>query len=407
MIYKKINALLLIAGLGFSSGCTSTGLKMPFRDTFASRSTKTHSAAGDVEELSPEFRAAQKMFKKDPERTLLAWARWQEDVGEYGEARKKYRELLIAYPDNIDAQLGLARIELACGRIQQAEDILTQDAKTNPSNAPVRLELGRLYSQQEDWPKAIASFEAASAIDTENQVCRYELGVAFARCHQYDQALSHLTFAVGESAANYNIGFVLHEQAKDGEAAEWFKNALQSHPDALTAEKAKAMLAQLSPQSSRVRNTSPTYPSASPSEEFIAGRSRPAAMDQFEPASFEAPVISGAVGISGRSRSSRAVPITRAANTREYVESSELLPPVTQQPISYGTSNSSDVYSSQPSVSDGSPFRAVSHTTSHKSAGQPNDSDRKPPQWHGASQATTAAQLPSVHDTTPGKWRSR
>lgn len=407
MIYKRINALMLIAGLGFSSGCASTGLKMPFQETFASRSTKSNSASGDAEELSPEFREAQKMFKKDPKRTLLAWARWQEDVGEYGEARKKYRELLIAYPHNIDAQLGLARIELACGRVQQAEDILTRVAKTHPSNAPVRLELGRLYSQQENWPKAIASFEAASAIDTENQVCRYELGVAFARCHQYDQALSHLTFAVGGSAANYNIGFVLHEQGKDSEAAEWFKNALQSHPDALTAEKTKAMLAQLSPQNSRIRNASPTYPSASPSDEFIAGRSRQAAMDQFEPASFETPVISGAVGINGRSRSPQLVPVTRAASTHEYVEPSELLPPVIQQPTAYGMSSSSESHSSKSAVSDGSPFKAVSHTTSHDSAEQPKNSDRKPPQWRGASQASPNTQLPVVHDTTPGKWRSR
>ena len=94
-------------------------------------SSPASESAGEGE-LSPEFREAQKVFKKDPEGALLAWARWQEDVGEYGEARRKYRELLIAYPENIEAQLGLARIELSCGRVEQAEEILTAVARGAP-----------------------------------------------------------------------------------------------------------------------------------------------------------------------------------------------------------------------------------------------------------------------------------
>ena len=292
MILRKLYVVLIISGLSACSGCAMNGMKIPFRDTLASLNfRKSDSAPASDSELSPEFREAQKVFKKDPEGTLLAWARWQEDVGEYGEARKKYRELLIAYPDNIEAQLGLARIELSCGRVKQAEDILTEVAKQRPTNAPVRLELGRLYTQQEDWQKAIAAFEDASSMDRENQVCRYELGIAFARSHRYDQALSHLTYAVGESAANYNIGYVLHEQGNDAEAAEWFQNALQTHPDARTAEKTNAMLAQLSPQNSRSRNATRTYPSANPSTQPIVSQSRKARVGQFEPASFEAPRV--------------------------------------------------------------------------------------------------------------------
>ncbi|HRA88154.1 MAG TPA: tetratricopeptide repeat protein, partial [Planctomycetaceae bacterium] len=215
MLRRKLNTMLILAGLGFSSGCASDGFKMPLSDKFTSLGTFGKESAGgpgSKDELSSEFREAQKVFKKDPEGSLLAWARWQEDIGEYGEARKRYRELLIAYPDNIEAELGLARIELSCGRVKQAEDILLGVAKHRPKNTPVRLELGRLYTQQEDWPKAIAAFEEASAVDPENQICRYELGIAFARSHRFDQALSHLTYAVGESAAHYNIGYIMHEQ---------------------------------------------------------------------------------------------------------------------------------------------------------------------------------------------------
>lgn len=413
MKFNQLNAMLIIAGLGFSSGCASSGLKMPFGDTFASlgaKKTDSTSAIprGTKADLSPEFRAAQKVFKKDPERTLLAWARWQEDVGEYGEARQKYRELLIAYPDNIDAQLGLARIELACGRIQQSEDILLEVAQNRPKNAQVRLELGRLYTQQEEWPKAIAAFEDASAIDPENQVCRYELGVVFARVHRYDQALSHLTYAVGESAANYNIGYVLHEQGNDTEAVEWFQNALQSHPDPRTTEMTNVILAQISPQNSGNRNNPPTYPSANPSDEFLARRAKQSAMDQFEPASFEQPVIRGAAAYNSHQNNEQLPSVSSVANSQEYTEPSTLLPPVDQQAAVYGSGNSSTFRPLPPvTTSAAGPFRTVSHTQSQEPAVQQSASGNKPPQWRGTSRPSSTVDLPPANDARPGQWRSR
>ncbi len=404
MIRGKLNVVLVMAGLGFCSGCAMNGLKIPFRDTFTSLgshkndSTPVAKTGGD-ERLSPEFREAQKMFKKDPEGTLLAWALWQEDIGEYGEARKKYRELLIAYPNNVEAQLGLARIELSCGRVQQAEDILTEVAKTRPDNAPVRLELGRLYTQQEDWPKAIAAFEDASAVNPDDQVCRYELGVAFARSHRYDQALSHLTYAVGESAANYNIGYVLHEQGNDAEAAEWFKNAMQTHPDARTAEKTRAMLAQLSPENSRDRNSTPTYPSSSPSAQVIANRAK---IDRFEPVSIETPSIRNASTNRARASGQVLPYVSSEANSHQPTEPPTLLPPVSEQPAQFGMASQSI----QPTANadPNNSFQTVSHSVPQRQIGQRVNSDNQLPQWRGASHQTPVTPGQEI---APTSWQGR
>lgn len=403
MILRILNVVLLIAGLSFCPGCATDGLKMPFRDKFASLDFRKNDPKSAAEsELSPEFRAAQKEFKKDPEGTLLAWALWQEDIGEYGEARKKYRELLVAYPDNIEAQLGLARIELSCGRVKQAEDILTEVAKQRPTNASVRVELGRLYTQQEDWQKAIAAFEDASAIDRENQVCRYELGVAFARSHRYDQALSHLTYAVGESAANYNIGYVLHEQGSDTEAAEWFQNALQTHPDSRTAEKTRAMLAQLSPQNSRQRNPTPSYPPANPSGPMVASQFRQATIDQFEPGSLEAPSVPAAY--TNRSQApDRVQPLVSGkANAQHLSQSSTLMSPVIQEPDVAGVPSQSTQQTANTDAR--SSFQTVSHAVPQEQTGQSDSSGNQPPRWHGANPQppVTKAQV-----TAPTKWRGR
>ena len=407
MILRKLNVMLIMAGLSSCSGCAMNGMKLPFRDTFAAMDfRKRDSKPGSDGELSPEFREAQKVFKKDPEGSLLAWARWQEDVGEYGEARKKYRELLLAYPDNIEAQLGLARIELSCGRVKQAEDILTELAMQRPTNAPVRLELGRLYTQQEHWQKAIAAFEEASAIDRENQVCRYELGVAFARCHRYDQALSHLTYAVGESAANYNIGYVLHEQGNAAEAAEWFRNALQTHPDPGTAKKTNAMLAQMSPKKSQDRNSEPTYPSASPSTQAVADRSKQATVDQFEPASFEAPSIRAALRIRPQASAQVLPYVSSEENSQDHSWPSTLLPPITQPPAQHGIAK--QLIPATATGDAGNSFRNVSHTAPQASGEQPATSKNQLPQWRVTSRPTTVTQAPAQEqDVAPAKWRGR
>ena len=401
MKLKRLNLVLLAIGLNFCSGCAINGQKIPFRDKFASLDFRKGDAGAASESgLSPEFLEAQKVFKKNPEGTLLAWARWQEDVGEYGEARKKYRELLIAYPDNIEAQLGLARIELACGRVQQAEDILTEVAGQRPTNAPVRLELGRLYTHQEDWQKAIAAFEDASAIDRENQVCRYELGIAFARSHRYDQALSHLTYAVGESAANYNIGYVLHGQGNDADAAEWFQNALLTHPDAGTAEKTHAMLAQLSPHNSRARTSPPVYPSANPVTDAIIIASKEATTDQFEPTSFATPRLHAT---STRSTSaSSLVPsyVSSEADSSDHAKPPELRAAMIEKP------DRSDmaIQASQPKVKSGdhNSLQTVSHAVPQMQTSQPENSGG---QLHTGRGNRPQPLVTQEVKTTPAQWR--
>ena len=401
MIRVRTQIVILLSCLGISTGCAMDGTKLPFRDSIASRwNNRKAESAG---ELSPEFREAQKVFKKDPEGTLLAWARWQEDVGEYGESRKKYRELLVAYPDNIEAQLGLARIELSCGRTQQAEEILTSVAKERPTNAPVRLELGRLYSQQENWSKAIAAFEEASAINTEDQVCRYELGVAFARSHRFDQALSHLTYAVGSSGANYNIGYVLHEQGNDAEASEWFQNAMNAHPDAKTAQKAQAMLAKMPHNNSQNRNSTPSYQSDSSAMSVVAAQSRQSAIDRFQPASFQDPVnqspATGRFPEIAQSGVQLAVANQPAA---QYSGQSTMLPPVDLQPAQFGMASAST--KRLPNGNAASPFQTVSHAVPQGPATQTTGTSNQPPSWHPTK--SPAVQTQNA-DASPAQWRGR
>jgi len=205
--------------------------------------------------LSEEFKEAKRSLTH-PEKTLVAYARMKEDNEEYAEARDRYREIMVAYPDSVQAQLGLARIEMATGRFEQAEEQLASLVRQRPEDPEVRMVQGLLYSRLEDWDRCIESFQQASELKPDDQGPRFELGVAYVKAGRVNEALPHLKFAVGESAAMYNVGYILQEQGQSQEAAGWYREALAHHPDARTASRAEQALARMeNPDSSRTSNS--------------------------------------------------------------------------------------------------------------------------------------------------------
>ncbi len=403
---KSLTTLMAAAALGMSTGCASFNRGSSWSNPFAfGRSAPAAEAASEEsalarlrnrftgepqDGLSPEFRAAQKTLKKNPEKSLLSWARYQEDIGDYAEARKMYRELEIAYPENMEAHLGMARIELLTGRSQQAEQILTSLMKESPGNVEVRLAIGRLYSQQEKWDESILAFEEACELEPDNQNCHYELGVACARAGKFDQALSHLTYSVGEPAAHYNIGYILHEEGKDVDAVEWFQNALELHPDKQTSEKSRAMLAKLGPSSN----------GALPDSIRIAQR----------PASTPRNLIPSGTPVDSQAGRAQGM-MLQASSAASYVPSGEQLPYVSsgrqhsvpEMQVARRAENFPDPSSDAP---EKSPFRNVSYSDSPTPSALPPVGE--PPQWRGPSpQASPPAGDQWAAPKDPPNWRAR
>lgn len=257
MQIRYLTAAMLSAAL--LSGCTTTRLRDSFARTTAALTGKSaQSAAGDSDpfhtELSEEFRNAQKLLR-DPEQMMLVHARLMEDRGEYARAHQRYREILTAYPKNVEAGIGLARVEQKTGRTQQAEDILKRLAAKYPDNTTIRMAQGRMLADDERFDAAAEKFREVVRSNGADQAARYELGITLARLERYDEALPHLTFAVGEAAATYNIGYLLYEDGRLDEAARWFDAALDGHPDERTRVKAQEMLARLSGDASESRRS--------------------------------------------------------------------------------------------------------------------------------------------------------
>ena len=203
----------------------------------------------EPDDLSPEYHAAKKQLTRADD-TMLKFARWREDLGDYQEAKEHYREILADNPDSLQARLGIARIEFAIGRVAESQAILAATARKHPDSPQVWMEIGQIHSDQEEWDQAIESLKKAAAIAPSSnpalfKATRYELGLALARNDQTEEARPYLTTAVGAAAAQFNIGFVLHEQGRNQEASHWFQRALDSHPDDRTRIQSTKMLTQL------------------------------------------------------------------------------------------------------------------------------------------------------------------
>lgn len=234
----KYSGWILVAALAVTSGCSSTDTREGWSGGIAQLNP------WKAQPLSKEFKEARRTLDH-PEKTLLAYAQMKEDNEEYAEAKDCFREILVAYPNNVDAQLGLARIEVATGRFQQAEEQLGSLVRQRPEDASIRMAQGQMYSRLEDWDKAIAAFQKCSELKPNEQVPRFELGLALAKAGRVNEAIPHLTFAVGEPAAMYNIGYILQEQGQKSEAIGWYQEALDHHPDPRTAQRAQHMLSSL------------------------------------------------------------------------------------------------------------------------------------------------------------------
>lgn len=231
--------------LSFSVGC-ATVQSLPGKLNFmASKEQDANDPLANVSaDVSSDFKAAKKELKSADD-TLIKYAQMREDMGNYDVALERYRELLADNSDNVGARLGIARIEYKNGRVHEAEQILKAAARRHPDNLQVWIDMGKIQSDRKEYGSAIQSLQKAVDLDSSSQVARFELGLAMARGDRLEEAKSHLGFAVGKSAALFNIGYVLNEAGRSQEAVHFFEQTLDSFPNEQTRNSATQMIATL------------------------------------------------------------------------------------------------------------------------------------------------------------------
>lgn len=210
------------AGLSLAiAGCSSTS-KLPLANKNPAPAATAVSGSG---EFAPDSGA------KHPEVVQLAYGQWQEQMGQQAEARDSYAKVLAKQPKNVEATLGMARLDLAAGLNADAEERLKKAMKLAPKDPRVLAAYGNFYAVQGQWAKAAEMQQAAVKLAPEDQRYQFLLGVALARSGQVDEAYRYFVRSVGDAQAHYNIGYILHEQGDRAGALQRMEQALALRPD--------------------------------------------------------------------------------------------------------------------------------------------------------------------------------
>jgi tetratricopeptide (TPR) repeat protein len=253
------------------------------------------------------FFSGKKPAKTIKAQTHLAHAQYEEALGNsagvrkafdeqrahYATSRKSYEQLLAADSKSVDAVIGLARLDQVSGRIGDAEQGFLKAVRMD-SNSPRSLDaLGQFYSDQGRWNDATGTLQKALATAPDDRSIRYHYGLALAKGGQIDQAQPELVRAVGEAAAHYNLGIILHEQGDLVASEQEFEAALLQNPHLDQAQKwLKDVRREQSEQPRMARGMA--NPGGQP-----ALAQRPAAIPARNPGPFQTPAYRPAVEPTG------------------------------------------------------------------------------------------------------------
>jgi Flp pilus assembly protein TadD len=175
---------------------------------------------------------------------FAAAAQMHERSGNFGEAEANYRKALEIDPNHLGALVGYARLEDRRGNFDAATKFYQRAMKKHPKDATVHNDLGLCYHRRGMLPEATRELRQAVELDGSNALYRNNLAAAYVEQGRNNDALRQLTVAHGESAAHYNLGYLLMQKKDTQAALAHFRKAAEQDPS-LTA--AHQWIARLSP----------------------------------------------------------------------------------------------------------------------------------------------------------------
>ncbi len=221
---------LSLLGVGcavLTAGGCATAPKSPF-------AKKAQEPASTAVSGSGNFASNDGM--KNPSKVYLAYGQWQEQMGQQAEARESYGKVLADHPKDVEALLGMARLDQAAGLMDDAELRLQKASKISPKDPRVLASYGNFYAAQQNWPRSIDKLQAAVKQAPDDPRYQFLLGVSLARSGDADQAYPYFIRAVGDAQAHFNIGYILYEQGDRAAGEKHFVQALALKPDLAPAQ---------------------------------------------------------------------------------------------------------------------------------------------------------------------------
>ncbi len=181
----------------------------------------------------------------DPHLLKLRYAQWIEETGNLPEARQHFSEVLAARPNELEAVLGVARIDLATGKNSQAEQGFRRALQLDSQSAIAHSGLGQCHAAAQDWGASAEQLTAASQGLPEDKTIRYHLAVALVHTGHLSAARIQFNHCVGEAAGYYNTALILKDEGQIAEAESQLELALRKDPNLKDAERWLTELRQI------------------------------------------------------------------------------------------------------------------------------------------------------------------
>jgi tetratricopeptide (TPR) repeat protein len=189
-------------------------------------------AVGSGEEADAVFEEA---FALAPDRRRLAEAGEHLREGRAADCERICRELLARRPDDVNALRLLAKVAGEAERWGQAERLLLKVLALAPGFHDARLDLARVYKQQDRIDKAVVTAEQAAEITPQNSNAHYLHASMLAIAGRHAEALEAYQRALDinarHTAAWVGMGHLQKTLGRQEEGIASYRRAIEQRPN--------------------------------------------------------------------------------------------------------------------------------------------------------------------------------
>jgi tetratricopeptide (TPR) repeat protein len=176
-----------------------------------------------------------------PEFFIFA-AQMCEKQGDLPQARQNLQRALSMWPGNADVLRSAARMEDRQSNLPLAENLYQQAVTANPQNAAALNDLGLCLAREGKLEPSVQVLEQAIHLQPDKSLYRNNAATVLVEMRQDQRALAHLAAVHNPAEANFNLGQLLVDRGRPGDATAYFQTALQLNPGMQQAQDAIAKL---------------------------------------------------------------------------------------------------------------------------------------------------------------------
>src|SRR5262249_16864865 len=222
-----------------------------------------------------------------PEFFIFA-AQMCEKQSDIPQARQNLQRAMTMWPNNPDVLRAAARMEDRQNNLPLAESLYQQAVSANPQNAAALNDLGLCLAREGKLEPSLQVIEQAIHLQPEKSLYRNNAATVLVEMRQDQKALAHLSAVHNPAEANFNLGQLLVDRGRSGDAVPYFQTALQLNPGMTQAQDA---LAKINGQVQvNVAQQTPTAPVLVPQQ--VAPAAGPSFVPQQQPTYTPGPQLS-------------------------------------------------------------------------------------------------------------------